>query len=582
VWLRQCASGVGRHALFAGIAFGAWTGAAAVDVPPIRYTGEFVTRARANVPDEGDKTYQLGSLTRLGVSTFVWQPWFATVGAQLNLAQTNTYAGTDSSTVGASGNFRLNVFPRSRFPFSAFVDVADSTTEIDSTFADEFDTRTVRYGVTQSYRPLAGDSSYTATIARETQDGSDDNLDQTRTLADFGMTYDLPQHNIDADLSIEHTSQDNPDFSLVDIVSTVRHAYRPSDTLTVDNFATLTDVSTDAGVRDVRSTNLQLSSFTSWYPRDSKLNMQGNVRFAGSRSSAGGSSSTSHSTSANVSAGYQWTPALRLTGSLGGSISGGGRSANTTNQSVGVSYSPATIDLAGYQYSYSASASADNRTDSVGGGSRGASAGLGHGLSRAIPLGASGAVTLSGSVNQNLSMGVQSDSGNNSSLSHGGSLGLGWSRGQSQTRLLLTVQDSRDFGDEGSELQSATAQLHHDSRYGRYASLTALANIAWTRTSSDTADAESFPSSSLGITYRHNRFLGVRRLRYTSTLESTADSLTFFDPGDDGVREVGFENDLEYRIGRLEARFTAAVRESNGRYNAFVFLSLTRRIAGIF
>ena len=74
---------------------------------------------------------------------------------------------------------------------------------------------------------------------------------------------------------------------------------------------------------------------------------------------------------------------------------------------------------------------------------------------------------------------------------------------------------------------------------------------------------------------------GVRRLRFSSILETQADSLTFLDRGDEGFREISLENKLEYTIGRVDTELELTVSETNGRLNSFLFFSLKRRIAGV-
>jgi len=81
----------------------------------------------------GTLTYQYGYITSgvnaesettsltgtINANGYIWQPWFATTSAALNLGVSNTETTSSSSdSTSTSGSFNLGVFPRSRFPFS--------------------------------------------------------------------------------------------------------------------------------------------------------------------------------------------------------------------------------------------------------------------------------------------------------------------------------------------------------------------------------------------------------------------------------------------------------------------------------
>jgi len=560
--------------------------APAVDIPPIRYDGELRTTVRTEIPDEGEQTWQLGSINRLGLSSYLWQPWFATVDGNIEVSQINTFAETDSNSLVLGGGARVNLFPRSRFPFTAFFDITDSRSELESTFAEDLQTRQTRYGVTQQYRPLSHNATYSATLQRVEETGTGDDFEQTSNFADLRMTYRLDKHNFDASVNVEQTSQNQPDVDLLDMVSNLNHSYRPSDEISIQNFASLSRNTTESGSNDVEFTNGQLSSFVVWTPRDSKLQVTGNGRFNYSTSSTGPASTTVHTSSGNVTASYEVTPALRVTGTVDGTVFGGDASATTLGQSVTASYSPPSIPLGEHQYTYFASTGASNRNSSIEGSVRTANLALGHSVARFLPLSADGAFSLAYSLSQSGTANYDTLSGNTLTLTHSGSTTLSHSVDGARSSLQFDVRDSRDVAGDtnvggASEIQTVTAQALHDRRFGRYATLTASANVSWTRQSLVDGGSSTFPSTTLSVGYRHSRFFGVRRLRFSSELSTISDSLSFFTAGDQNIREIDFQNKLEYSIGRVEARLEATARESNGRINSFVFFTLTRRIGGV-
>ncbi len=588
MWLGRCSRSRVGQALVTGISAVSSASVPAVDLAPIRYTGEFLTTARVDIPEDRAKTYQLGSSATLGASTYLWQPWFATVDGNFSLFSTQTKSEADSSALLTSGDLALNVFPRSRFPFTAFVDVDDRRQEFTSRFTETRDQRQLRYGLRQQYRPLDGASDYSVLLERTENESGDGSLQQATNRADMSMGYRLTRHSVSARLNLEQTDQKNPGVQLSNVVATVQHGYRATDTLTIDNFASFENVSTKAEAGNLDSRSVQLSSFASWNPLDSKLSMTGDVRYTSDQfDSSGSGASGTDVTSGNLTARYTWTPELRVTGSLQGSVTRGARSSNRLAQSLGISYSPPATDLMGFQYDHSANASVSNRTVSTGDDARSLGAGFNHGLSRAIPLGSNGAFNLSGNVNQAIFTSLTSNAGNTTTLTHSGSFGVAHSGVQSTSRVLLNLQDSRTFSSGGlalggSEVQSINLHAHHDSRFGRFASLTGTASVSWVRQSFDKGTTRTDESSAFSLAYRHGRALGVRRLRFRSILEVQADSLTFVQRGGErGFREINFENSLEYSIGRVDAELEFNVRESNGKVTNSIFFSLKRRIAGV-
>jgi len=582
---------------------GACRDAGAIDVPPIPYTGEFVTTVRVDVPEDSGKIYRFGSSAILGANTYLWQPWFSTVDGEVNLSQLRTYSaedsvlgGADSSATLASGRLNLNVFPRSRFPFTAFVNLQDNRQEFDSRFVEQRDRRLLRYGVTQRYTPLGGNSRYNLRLERR-EDSSDSgglNLDQTSNEAELTTSHRFDKHNVTTRLNLQQTDQQQQGASFTNAVATVQHGYQASESLTIQNFAsaasTSSDVSTGlaAGAGSVDTTSLQLSSFATWNPRDSDLSVDGDVLFSSDQVDLARQSTSRTTSRANLTARYEWTPSVRVTGNLSGGIDGGDTTSNFTSQSLTVGYSPPARELGVFQYVHSASASASNNTSSIASATRNLSSAFSHGLSRVMPMGADGAFTLSGSVDQSLGLSYDSPGGNDTSLLHAASLGVAHAGVSSSTRAVLDIQDSRQLGSSdtvsigGSEVQTANLQAQHNSRFGRFASLSASANVAWTRTSFENGGSTSFPSSFVSVSYRHGRLFGVRRLVFTSELSSTSASLTFIGGGsEDLVAETTFENHLFYTIGRVSAELEFTMIRSRDLIDSFVFFSLTRRIAGV-
>lgn len=82
--------------------------------------------------------------------------------------------------------------------------------------------------------------------------------------------------------------------------------------------------------------------------------------------------------------------------------------------------------------------------------------------------------------------------------------------------------------------------------------------------------------------YTHTRFLGYRGLRYN--LLFTADTrlrderLLGNTNGEIDQARWTLNNRLDYRIGRLEFRFNAAMNDVGGKKNALLFFQVIRQI----
>jgi hypothetical protein len=551
-------------------------------VPPIAYEGRFVTTARSTIPEDGDSSVQLGSSTRLDLRSYIWEPWFATVAAGVNLSQVNTYGPQDSSALLAGADTRLQVFPRSRFPFAAFASVSDSRSEFDSIFVEDREVRRTRFGAVQQYRPLAGNASYSARVERSIETGAADDLDEVTDLVDLNATYGLTDHNFEGTVNFQRTRREAPDEQFRDLVGTLRHSWRPSPSLSMENFFTVTDTTTDAAGLDLRTTTTNLSSFSVWRPAEHPLTVTGNARINGVSTSASGRSNSSYSGNGSVSASYDVTRALRVSATASATVTS---SDVNSSQSATVSYSPSSFRLLDSDYTWFTSASVNNSTGESA--SRGVSAVIGHGINKALPLDSDGVYNLSGSLSQSLSSRFDTIAGGLFTFNHGAFVALGRSTTAATTRARLSLQDSHTQAFGGDEtntdsfVQSASLQVNHDWRLSRFDSLGASMVLSLTRQGLDD-DASTFPSSSLGLNYRHTRLFGVNRLRFLSTLSLTSDSLSFVSAGDDGRRDISWNNRLDYSIGRVEARLTGAVTDANGRLNTVIFFTLTRRIGGVF
>ena len=122
--------------------------------------------------------------TNLNARSYIYQPWFATVQGTLGLTtgSTRNSGGADAAAQGpfastqeqfasrdsfVTGNGRVDLFPRSRFPFEFHVERSDS--RIDTTLASTMDFRRQSFGFSQRYQPITREYRLSASFDRHEQ-----------------------------------------------------------------------------------------------------------------------------------------------------------------------------------------------------------------------------------------------------------------------------------------------------------------------------------------------------------------------------------------------------------------------------
>ncbi|MCB1743284.1 MAG: hypothetical protein KDK91_23110 [Gammaproteobacteria bacterium] len=555
-------------------------------LPPIAYEGRALTTARLVKPEQGDETMQLGSTASLNLRSYVWQPWFATIGSNLSLSQVSTRSSQTSSSVVATGDARLQVFPRSRFPFTAYGGISDSRTRFESEFAEERGIRRSHFGIIQQYRPSAGNASYVARAERAIEDGTADRLNEVTDRLNLDAAYAFGDHSLDGNFSLQNSEQNDPGSSFRDMIATLRHGYRPSTRLSVESHASLTDIVSATQDTELHTTSGSLSSFAIWRPDDEPLTVTGNARFNTNRTSGTGLGTSSYSSNVSLGANYDLTRALRISGNMTGRLASGSDSASSS-QSLTLGYNPENQRLWGFDYNWFASTSANNSFSGAGTQSRGVSAIIGHGLNRVFMIDQQQTTSVSTNLNESLSSRYDTRAGSLFSLNHGLSAALARSLQDSTTRLRLIAQDNRAFttSDDTSSfsdfVQSAGLQASHDHRLGRHATLNTNLSLNYTR-QSVAGRVNSFPSSSLDLNYRNSRIFGVNRLRFHSQLSMDASSLFLVGIDEEDHQDISWTNRLDYSIGRIDARLSAAIHGNDGEMSTVIFFTLSRRMGGVF
>jgi len=567
--------------------------AVAVDVPPIAYSGEIRTDIRASLPEDEEHRLQQLRTAQIDAVTFIWQPWFATLNGNfalshssnenLELFQSSNKAAQDSTSLFGSGRGTLTVFPVSRFPFESFVELSDSRTDFDDPLGPEInDFQTLRFGARQQYQPESGRSSYVARLERLLQSDVF-GRDETTDLLQLSATQNYTKHRFDADLNIESASLDEQDADRLNVVLTGRHNYRPGDTLSVDSFATITDLNQETELLDIGTSRADIRSFAIWRPRDWPLTVNVDGRLTADRTESFGESIDTHTQLLLASADYEFSERLRLLGNAGVTFIQSSEDETSTFQDLTATYRSESIPLRSFTYSYLASVGAANRTESEEDAVQRFSLAAGHAISRTFPLTERTSAFLQ--FDQDAGASHDTDEGGEQTLNHTGSLSVSRTSAGGTSSLRLVANDSRTFGEsnafgtDDTVFQVASLLGTHVQNLNRYASWSGNFSLVATRTSVGDED-ESFSSSNANLVYQHGRVFGIRRLSFRSDFELTSGSLYFLPEEDDETSEVSWQNDLDYSIGRLDINFKGRFTDRGGRRDFGLFLTVRRRFDG--
>jgi hypothetical protein len=516
----------------------------------------------------GESASETTNLTgTLNVAGYIWQPWFATTSAALNLGLSNTETTTSSSdSTVTSGSLSFNVFPMSRFPFSMTYARTDSRSQSfqDLTQASGgADHRTTRLSLRQTYRGRRGSVSNlwfykTRFESESTASGS----------KSYGGMYQASRayNSISASLSHAETeSSDTSDTPKTDVAS-VTHTYTPSNELGVSNLVSYVNSASDSGGGKREVTSSQAASSFFWRPEHRAFSISGGVRISEIDSDSGKGISRQKSLNTNVGASYRLTRSLNVGAAIAvGSADSDGLQTVTTSQAVNISYASMRYLIAGFDYTWQASANASNsttRTDTMDGGQttsdiQNLGGGIGHNASKSWRLGQTSSLGLG--LSQSFSESKSStEDVVAKTLNQGAS--MSWShRGKSgSTYASVHASDARNRGKRDSNFQQLGVNLSQDMTINRLSSLGASANYQANRLEQEGLDGSTTTqtirtvSGSMG--YNHNRPFGVYNLRFSSQLMGSKQI-----DANQPTTQWDWDNRFTYSLGLLNASLSLRI-----------------------
>ncbi len=513
----------------------------------VSYSYGYVTAITAS-----ERMQILGNVNARG---YLWQPWFASISAALNLSLAKAQSTTSSNDSNAvTGSFAFSLFPNSRFPLSLVYTRSDSRTASFSDLAQLTGStyhQLSRLSLRQVYRSRGGSSS-NFWYYRSNFSGS-----IVSSLAEtYGATYQVRSAPNTLGLSASYNvsgATDRTEKPSTTVFS-LNHIYTPGPSNGVINLVSYLNADSGSG----SGTTLgQASSSFYWRPEHRSASVSGGVR-ASKSDAIGGTAASRRSFDTNIGLNYRLTRRSSLTAGISmGSAESNGSQSLITSQSLGLNYSSNRFPLfAGFDWMWQTSGSAgstltriDSKKDRISESVQNAGVGLSHNLSGRWTLGRTGSLnmgfsqSLSGSRSSSITEVVMAlnNSFNMSSSVRG-------ARGTTYGSFQLS--DSRSQGGTDSMFQRASVSLNQDLALTRLSSLSGSSSFVANRQAFQVpaggVESGYRRYAQLTMFYRHDRPFGVYSLQFNSRFNGSKEI-------GNGIpwQRLDWNNRFRYRLGLL-------------------------------
>lgn len=507
--------------------------------------------------------------------SFIWQPWFARVGAGLGLELSNNRSSSTqsesskSTSVGISGNASLNLIPQSRFPFGASLFKRNSRQK-SGLNANDSSGQTFGLYLTQGYSSrnslTQGNMAYNYTASQDTR--SNPNKKNTFSLDLSHQPFIYHIYRIGANIAREY----RPLIDYRSLINTLNsgYTYKPSVTFSVTSALNLYKASYRQANNSSSTSSQQFNTLSAWRPQNSSLTLTGSARIYKFQSSSNTiSSRQSDLTNIYLGAYYVLSQGIRASGSIIVTDSLGTQTLATNATLTSVKAFTDVTNISGFVYKRYISGSLSNQNRSTSGSSQSSSTSqslslsAGHSLTNNTRLYGSPLIS---NVNQIISSSISSSASTspNAHLSTSGS--MAWARAgqkdRSNTTVRLSASDSRDLSSNSNRtpMQIFNLQAGRNEGLARNQSLYGNLTMQLTRQgASSTTQSSRSSSANANLNYKHMRAFNVPRLLFISTIRIDHNNLINKQTED----IFSWENNLLYTIGKTDLGLYVIYMESN-------------------
>lgn len=575
-------------------------------IPPIRWGGNAISTYGLNESSDGGKTFNETQGLNLHASSYIYQPWYAQVNGDLGLLSgsfeqngNNSTATSASRSTSVTYGGNLSLFPQSRFPFQAYVQSSDSRANANATSVQYTSTR---IGARQNYRPEVGPDNYSVSADRSIVSSS--NVRSVVDALQGSYATIIADHNLNANARYSRNIGDvgGQGSNLFSLIGT--HSWHPSEEFSIASSANFTNneirMLNGSGLSINNSQILQAGSSVTWLPDpDLPLMVSGGGNFLNINTETEAAKARLTNINGYANANYRFSNNLTAAGGLTMTENqSNGTSLFSSGQNASISYSGNPLVFGKYSYNWGTGAGISNQMVSSGEADRSLSGQVQHSLLRNIALSEASAITLNAS--ESFSLTNNSTLGQSSVITHAG--GASWRLGlgeRSQGMLSATVSDSMSTGNFSSHFRSLSAQGNVQTQLSSHSALTAslyfvlsqqlkAPQVTQTATTSPpptlTTNGSSNTLNGSGqVSYTHRNPFDIADLLYTATFQANASQTNLrLISGDPNAlawqTSKVFQQNLDYRLGRLLFRATSSFATLNGKENASLFFTINREI----
>jgi len=574
-------------------------------VPPIRTAGFVGNTYRTRQFGEEPRNHADQVEVFVNSNSYVWQPWFITVAADMNLAFEVERGGTagNANARRAAGGAGLGILPFSRYPSSIRYRRTDNRIDGDfsgSDFISDLVEATARAAFSSD---LQASASATAESIRQPDFG-----DEERRQARFGVIKTFSTDRAALNLVYDEedfASETEKDQERRLAVGTLSYDSRPFEEVTSQSVTTAIYETDDSETTTLERQSVQGISTAQWHPAGRPFNVNAALRTLTEDIKTNDVASSSQTTKtktqlANGTIGLNYPIRPQLTfnaganaraervetdaGSLQGELPRGDETTLGGGLLANLNWLSETRPVLGFDWRWRAAGGANVEAETAEGLTDSENVIVGHAADRTFEAGFLTPLRLG--VSQDVSVVRNSVDGATPSIFHNISIGHSSSRSGTVTFARLSINDRRELSDDRDEAQLGQFQLNRQEALDLDNNWVADLSIQASRQKSAGEEPETSLSANGTIGYFARDTFGVRNLRFSSQLTLSAIGLEDVISREDSRTQRSdffrsdWRNKLEYTIGRLIASIEATLFHNQNQFGNFVIFRVRREFGG--
>lgn len=554
---------------------------------PVRMWGDISSTYRTWAYEGGDSyASEWLNISSFNASSYVVEPWIALIngGIVYSVDETNSNDQESVEDQYINGKIQLDIFPTSRFPFTAYANKSRNELDDIRYFSDVTNTR---LGLTQLYRSEDGRQNLRGNFERNIRDDVASSYISDNFI--LSASNQLSDQVLHGDIQYGKVVDDVQDNKAISYSITGRQSYNKSSNLTIENLVSSSVVDNEFASTISETEASQLSSLLSWRPDNRKdVRVTGSVRISDLELQTQQQDVNVNNNEINVQENailninqgviYNYSSHILISESINGSYNRSDEGTRFTGiESGGITYIPDVVYSSIGDYSWSVGSNVNNLHGDVE-NEQTLNNRLGHSLSQNTILGTG--YSFQSDINQSLNYENRSANENTLTLDHSLSMSLNKSSNNNQSVIRFFVSDVRREDEEKINYQLINLQISGDFRLDRDSHF--IGNLTLQKSFHEDDQSRSETTVMNGqLDYVRNRLFQALRLNYRSVLkfrkqESESDTLISQLTNSDPESDVEWSNSLNYKIGRLDTRLKLDFVKTDNKYDRLIMVQINR------